>query len=180
MARKAGKRENKAESLKTDNSLDNKIALLAGLVFLLLALFQVIPDGYSHWHAVSVGADSIKDCKKQLDRLHVLVGRYKAKNKVYPENLEALGDGKKGVAGPGGLPVCPAATLNKVGQSYTITVINSGHYVIRCAGSNHTNIRYDKDQPYYDSLYGLNPTYPGEASPEDKPTTSVHFSKIIK
>lgn len=135
------------------NDLNNKIALLMGIIFITAGGLDVIPAGFSKISMVETTAEQVAACKENLNKIGQAITVYKKIKKVYPQRLSDICEDKRSPLKE--IPQCPACKKpSYVQESYMFREGNPGRFTVFCKGNHHVDAGYYANQPYLDSLYG--------------------------
>lgn len=139
---------------------------LVSMLFLAGVILAVILPGIGQVQEMKTQIASLNTCRDNLMKLSQALETYEKQNQGrLPERLEDLTSGKTPILTE--MPKCPAATANKRPgyadpKAYEFKQGAVPRFTIRCAGNNHQELGLKKDEPYYDSLFGLKPATTGE------------------
>lgn len=129
------------------------------MLFLVGVVVGVLLPGWSTVSETKSQAANLQACRDNLTTLGKAVEDYEKKNKGrLPERLSQLTEGKNPPFAE--LPRCPAAPGKGCNYEVPAYEFRNGavpRFTIHCGGANHNELGLKKDEPYYDSLYGIKP-----------------------
>lgn len=135
---------------------------LVSMLFLAGVAVAVILPGVGTVQEIKKHRGYFDTCRQNLMTINEAVDKHiKLKEGRAPERLSDLLQGKPPFLTE--LPRCPAAVENKRGgyedpKAYVVKQGALPRYTIFCIGTNHQDIGLKKDEPYFDSNFGLKPT----------------------
>ena len=148
-----------SEDKKKTESLD--MIVLANLVFLALIVGMVIYPNYGAAQEKIRMSENIRGCEKNLISIaNAVVAYRKLNNNRFPKRLDDLvGDSSKGLLPS--MPRCPAAGEKGANpycdKGFKYLNGDPGRFTIFCFGGVHAEAGFQRNQPYYDSVYGIIP-----------------------
>ena len=102
---------------------------------------------------------NLETCRENLTAISKAVEDYEKRNGgKLPEHLSDLTTGPNPPIKE--LPKCPEAGKKPSYDAASAYEFRNGavpRFTVRCAGTNHSVLGLKKDEPYYDSLYGIKP-----------------------
>ncbi len=144
---------------------------VASILFIVAILFSVVQPGVGMIGEKAEKRANLVKCQQNIMKLKNAIDSYRQANKgSFPRTLqEMVRQGSLDM-----MPKCPSQGKRGYDDDgYFFRPGDPGRFTILCRGEVHSEAGAQKDEPIYDSLYGLEPPLgPSASSPSPSPSGS--------
>lgn len=162
---------------KANKKSEPNLVEVGSILFILVVLFSVILPA---WDQVSHQAEeeaNLQQCQQNLLDLHRGIDAYRKAHKgAFPPDLNVLVYEELIPE----VPQCPSSEKQSYAdKGYIYKSGDPGRYTLMCVGNAHGELDLDRNEPLYDSLYGLRPPMKtlSSPSPSGSPSDSASPAK---